>query len=114
MCGTVPTAAATLYTLLAPIDDLVKLQTIVESGAGGGALAGHEIGKTNGRQDVYRIRVRFDDRSFQTVAQASLDGLGVGDSVRMSVIASAVMDPVRHAWRLPGVKPAFIHEYEEE
>ena len=83
MCGTVPTAAATLYTLLAPIDDLVKLQTIVESGAGGGALAGHEIGKTNGRQDVYLIRVRFDDRSFQTVAQASLDGLGVGDSVRI-------------------------------
>jgi hypothetical protein len=83
MCGTVPTAAATLYTLLAPIKDFVKLQTIVESGAGGGALAGHEIGKTNGRKDVYLIRVRFDDRSFQTVAQASLDGFGIGDSVRI-------------------------------
>ena len=126
MCGTVPTAGATLYTLLTPIEDSVKLQTIlaslfaaaamasgcassdarfgssdyrhgsvrsnegyygvidsIESGAGAGALVGHEIGETNGRQDVYLIRVRFDDRSFQTVTQASLDGLGVGDSVRI-------------------------------
>jgi hypothetical protein len=42
-----------------------------------------EISKAKGRQDVYFIRVRFDDRSYQTVPQASLDGLRVGDSVRI-------------------------------
>jgi hypothetical protein len=31
----------------------------------------------------YLIRVRFDDRTFKTVAQADLDGLRVGDSVRI-------------------------------
>jgi hypothetical protein len=44
---------------------------------------GNEISKAKGRQDVYFIRVRFDDRSYQTVTQASLDGLRVGDSVRI-------------------------------
>jgi outer membrane lipoprotein SlyB len=53
------------------------------AGAVGGALIDHEIGKTNGRQDMYFIRIRFDDRSYQTVAQTSLDGLRVGDSVRI-------------------------------
>jgi outer membrane lipoprotein SlyB len=53
------------------------------AGAVGGALIGHEIGKANGRQDVYFIRIRFDDRSYQTVTQTSLDGLRVGDSVRI-------------------------------
>jgi hypothetical protein len=33
-------------------------------------------------EDTYRIRVRFDDRSYQAVTQDSLDGLRVGDSVR--------------------------------
>jgi hypothetical protein len=45
--------------------------------------AGSEIGKANTRQNVYLVRVRFDDRSYQTVTQASLDGLHVGDSVRI-------------------------------
>jgi outer membrane lipoprotein SlyB len=35
------------------------------------------------REDMYRIRVRFDDRSYRTVAQDSLDGLRVGSSVRI-------------------------------
>jgi hypothetical protein len=34
-------------------------------------------------EDTYRIRVCFDDRSYQTVTQDSLDGLRVGDSVRI-------------------------------
>ncbi|MDQ2962045.1 MAG: hypothetical protein M3R31_02630 [Pseudomonadota bacterium] len=34
-------------------------------------------------EDTYRIRVRFDDRSHQTVTQNSLDHLRVGDSVRV-------------------------------
>jgi hypothetical protein len=45
-----------------------------------GASAGHE---SNGRQNVYVIRVRFDDRSYRTVTQTSLNGLRVGDSVRI-------------------------------
>jgi outer membrane lipoprotein SlyB len=53
------------------------------AGAAGGALVGHEIGRANERQDLYAIRVRFDDNSYQTVTQASLDGLRVGDSVRI-------------------------------
>jgi outer membrane lipoprotein SlyB len=53
------------------------------AGAVGGALAGHEIGDANRQQGVYFIRVRFDDRSYQTVMQDNLDGLRVGDSVRI-------------------------------
>jgi len=53
------------------------------AGAAGGALVGHEIDQANERQDLYSIRVRFDDNSYQTVTQASLDGLRVGDSVRI-------------------------------
>ena len=45
-----------------------------------GALADHE---SNRQQNVYFIRVRFDDRSYQTVRQTSLNGLRVGDSVRI-------------------------------
>lgn len=52
------------------------------TGAVGGTVVGHEIGKARGPQDVYRIRVRFDDGNYQTVTQAGLDGLRVGDSVR--------------------------------
>lgn len=48
-----------------------------------GALASHEFGRSNGLQDAYFIRVRFDDRSYRTVTQTSLDGLRVGDSVRI-------------------------------
>lgn len=32
---------------------------------------------------AHSIRVRFDDRTYQTVTQAGLDGLRVGDSVRI-------------------------------
>ena len=37
----------------------------------------------SGPTDVYLIRVRFDDRSYRSVAQTSLGGLRVGDSVRI-------------------------------
>ena len=53
------------------------------AGAVGGALVGHAVGSANGQQDDYVIRVRFDDRSYQTVTQSNLDGLRVGDSVRI-------------------------------
>src|SRR5690242_5600332 len=45
-----------------------------------GASAGHE---SNGRENVYFISVRFDDRSYRTVTQTGLNGLRVGDSVRI-------------------------------
>ena len=35
------------------------------------------------REDMYRVRVRFDDGSFRTVTQDGLDGLRVGSSVRI-------------------------------
>jgi outer membrane lipoprotein SlyB len=53
------------------------------AGALGGAVVGHEIGKASPPPKVYFIRVRFDDQTYQTVAQASLDGLRVGESVRI-------------------------------
>lgn len=53
------------------------------AGAVGGAVVGHEIGRAGSEQDAYAIRVRFDDRSYRTVTQDSLDGLRVGDSVRI-------------------------------
>lgn len=51
--------------------------------AGSASEASHEFGRSKGRQDVYFIRVRFDDRSYRTVTQPGLDGLRVGDGVRI-------------------------------
>jgi hypothetical protein len=63
----------------------------IESSPGiGGAMIGREVGRANGPQNIYLIRVRFDDRSYQTVTQTGLDGLRVGDSVRIE------HDRVRH------------------
>jgi hypothetical protein len=40
-------------------------------------------GHAAGNSGAHVIRVRFDDRTYQTVTQAHLDGLRVGDSVRI-------------------------------
>ena len=53
------------------------------AGAVGGAAVGHEIGEGNAGPDVYRLRIRFDDGSYQTVTQAGIGDLRVGDSVRI-------------------------------
>jgi len=53
------------------------------AGAVGGAVVGHEIGQGNADQDAYSIRIRFDNGNYQTVTQASIGGLRVGDSVRI-------------------------------
>lgn len=42
-----------------------------------------ERGKSGAGRDRYAIRVRFDDSSHRTVTQDDLDGLRVGDSVRI-------------------------------
>ena len=49
----------------------------------GGAMIGQGIGQPNEQQGVYSIRVRFDDRTYRTVTQSGLDGLRVGDGVRI-------------------------------
>ena len=51
------------------------------AGAVGGAVVGHELEKSNRTQDAYRIRVQFDDGSYQTVTQDSINDLRVGDRI---------------------------------
>jgi len=53
------------------------------AGAVGGAAVGHEIGQGNAGQDAYRLRIRFDNGNYQTLTQASIGNLRVGDSVRI-------------------------------
>ncbi len=53
------------------------------AGAVGGAAVGHEIGQGNADRDAYRVRVRLDSGIYQTLTQASIGDLRVGDSVRI-------------------------------
>ena len=53
------------------------------AGAVGGAVVGHEIEKRNQTQEAYQIRVRFDNGSYQTVTQDSINDLQVGSRVRV-------------------------------
>ena len=48
-----------------------------------GTTIGRPIGYATEQPRVFVIRVRFDDRSYRTVTQSGLDGLRVGDSVRI-------------------------------
>jgi hypothetical protein len=48
----------------------------IRSASPGGGSAGEKAG-------IHSIRIRYDDRSYQTVVQAGLDGLAVGDGVRI-------------------------------
>ena len=54
------------------------------AGVVGGAVVGHEIEKrTKDQQESYRIRVRLDNGNYQTENRQSLDGLRMGDRVRI-------------------------------
>lgn len=54
------------------------------AGVVGGAVVGHEIQKrTQQQQENYRLRVRLENGSYQTVMQDSIEGLRVGDRVRI-------------------------------
>ena len=53
------------------------------AGAVGGAAIGHEIGQNDADRDLYRVRIRFDNGDYQTVSQADIGRLRVGDSVRI-------------------------------
>jgi outer membrane lipoprotein SlyB len=62
---------------------IVSIEDAIAGTAVGDAMVGHEVRTADVRQDVYFIRIRLDDRSYQTVTQTGLDGLRVGDSVRI-------------------------------
>lgn len=56
------------------------------AGAAGGALAGNEVEKRRGSNDegdLYRVTVRFEDGREASFTQPSLDGIRVGDRVRI-------------------------------
>jgi outer membrane lipoprotein SlyB len=56
------------------------------AGVAGGALAGHAIENRNQGQagQVYRISLRMDDGTVQTLLQESAPSLRIGDRVRIS------------------------------
>jgi outer membrane lipoprotein SlyB len=59
-----------------------KAMTVV--GAVGGAVAGHEIEKQHNKKVVgYRVRVQLDNGETRTFEPPQLDGLKVGDRVRV-------------------------------
>lgn len=45
--------------------------------------ASTDTGSVGGDVTTHSIRIRYDDRSYQTVVQAGVGGLRVGDSVRI-------------------------------
>lgn len=55
------------------------------AGAAGGAYVGNEIENRQGQKtaDAYKVTVRMDSGSYQTVTQANNAGLRVGDRVRI-------------------------------
>jgi outer membrane lipoprotein SlyB len=53
------------------------------AGAGAGALAGNEIEKRRGDEGAYRVTVQLRDGREATFVQDSLNGLRVGDHVRV-------------------------------
>ena len=53
------------------------------AGAAGGAYVGHELENKQPTADAYRIGVRMEDGSYQTLMLNSTSGLRVGDRVRL-------------------------------
>lgn len=51
-------------------------------GVVGGAVAGHEIDKRR-QQSTYKLRVRLDNGTHETVTQQDVGGMRVGDRVRV-------------------------------
>ncbi|WP_260295410.1 glycine zipper 2TM domain-containing protein [Sedimenticola hydrogenitrophicus] len=53
-------------------------------GVVGGAVVGHEIQKRSQQQpETYRLQVRLENGSYRAVMQDSIEGLRVGDRVRI-------------------------------
>lgn len=53
------------------------------AGVVGGAVVGHQVEKSNRQADSYRVRVRLENGGDQTVTQQNIDGLRIGDRVRI-------------------------------
>jgi outer membrane lipoprotein SlyB len=54
------------------------------AGAAGGAAVGHQVQKnTRGASQVYRVAVRMDNGSMQTLSQEAMPGVQVGERVRL-------------------------------
>jgi len=53
-------------------------------GAAGGAYAGNQIEKRNQNpSEAYRFTIRMNNGNYQTVTQASIDNIRIGDRVRI-------------------------------
>ncbi|RCX32749.1 glycine zipper 2TM domain-containing protein [Thioalbus denitrificans] len=52
-------------------------------GAAGGAYVGHQLEKQQQSPDAYRITIRMEDGTYQSLIQATDPGLRVGDRVRI-------------------------------
>lgn len=52
------------------------------AGAAGGAYVGHEIQQAQ-QEDAYKITLRLEDGSYQTLFQSTNSGFRVGDRVRL-------------------------------
>lgn len=53
-------------------------------GAAGGAYAGHELEKRNQPQaNAYKLNLRMQDGSYQSVTQTTIEDIRVGDRVRI-------------------------------
>jgi len=65
------------YSSVRPNQSYYAVIDSIESPPGG------TDGDAAGNQGAYSIRIRFDDKTYQTVTQAALNGLRVGDSVRI-------------------------------
>ena len=53
------------------------------AGAAGGAYAGNEIEKRRADDEVYRLQIRLDNGSIQSIDQQSNPSLRIGDRVRI-------------------------------
>ncbi|WP_079200933.1 glycine zipper 2TM domain-containing protein [Pseudomonas sp. CC6-YY-74] len=53
------------------------------AGAAGGAYIGHQIEKRKQAENAYRVTVRMENGSYQTLTQTSIGDLRVGDRVRI-------------------------------
>ena len=62
------------------------------AGAAGGALVGNEVEKRRGGDEAYRITVQTRDGRETTYTQESLNGLRVGDHVRVDAAGRLYRD----------------------
>jgi outer membrane lipoprotein SlyB len=52
-------------------------------GAAGGAYVGHELEKRQQQADTYKVTIRMNNGTYQTLMQSTNAGFRVGDRVRI-------------------------------